>query len=107
MSPSPKSNHYQYVYGKLSETVHRLAVGEGDVRCRLKWACEVYNSVNKSLLPKELYEKWDWINSELNKFPSNYGKTSQEITLTKIRNSTGSKIAKAIVSLKSELEQHL
>ena len=107
MSPLSNTNHYQYVYGKLSETVYRLAVGEGDVRGRLKWACEVYNSFDSSLLPTELHEKWDWINSELSKFPPNYGKTAQEITLLKIRNSTGSKVAKAIVSLKSALEQYL
>ena len=104
---STHSNHNLYVHGKLCTTINRLAVGEGDVRSRLKWACEVYNAFDKSMLPKSLHAKWDLINSMLNRFPAEYGRTSQEITLSKIRNSTGSQIAKSIISLKAELFQLL
>ena len=100
---STHSNHNLYVHGKLCTTINRLAVGEGDVRSRLKWACEVYNSFDKSMLPKSLHTKWDLIHSMLNRFPADHGKTSQEITLSKIRNSTGNQIAKSIISLKAEL----
>ena len=100
---STHSNHNLYVHGKLCTTINRLAVGEGDVRSRLKWACEVYNAFDKSMLPKTLHTKWDFINSMLNRFPADCGKTSQEIILSKIRNSTGSQIAKSILSLKAEL----
>ena len=98
--------HYIYMYGKLSEAVHRLAVGEGDIRSRLMWASEYLNMVSRDMLPPQLQEKWDAICNDLSKFPAEQDKTAREMTLRRIRKSTGSKIAQKILSLYVEMESY-
>lgn len=92
--------------GKLSEAVNQLAAGEGNVKSRLKCASEYLCLINKSMLPPELQDKWDLIWKDLNRYPAQYGRTALEMTLIRIRNSTGSRIAHRIFSLYVELRSH-
>ncbi len=94
------------MYGKLSEAVRRLVVGEGDVRGRLSWASEYLDMVSRDMLPPHLWEYWDSIQTDLHRFPAQDGRTATEMTLRRIRNSTGSKIAQRILSLSVELEAY-
>lgn len=102
-----------YALEKLSAGTHALAVGRGDVRDRLRAAYLEFYPVQERDFPDHLKEKWRWIKSELTKFKSvtdESGKVLQgaaDHTLSRIKNSTGQQIAEAIVSLQSELENHL
>lgn len=99
-------NHYIYMRGKLSQAIHRLAIGEGDIRSRLNWAGEYLNMVDYSMLPIEIQDQWILIWQLLNIYPAESDKSSFQITLQRIRNSTGSKIAVKIVNLHNDLESY-
>ena len=92
--------------GKLSESVRRLVVGQGDVRSRLRWACEYLFMVQKSMLPAELHERWDSIHSALHRYPAEFGRSSADMTLSRIKNATGSKIAQSVLTLYGELHSY-
>jgi len=102
-----------YALEKLSSAVHSLAVGRGDVRERLRAAHLTFHPVQERDFPDHLKERWRWIKSELTKFgpvQDEGGKVlegSVDHTLSRIKNSTGAKIAEAIVSLQYELESYL
>lgn len=100
------SNHYIYIRGKLSQAIHRLTIGEGDVRSRLNWAEEYLNMVHVSMLPSEIQGQWTLIWDSLNSYPAESGKSSFKITLQRIRNSTASKIAVKIVNLRNDLNDY-
>jgi hypothetical protein len=89
---STKNEHHNYVSGKLGEAVRRLVIGEGDVRRRLKWANEYVSMINVDMLPKEFHERWESIYKSLNRYPPSEGKSATEITLSRIKNSTGNEI---------------
>lgn len=102
-----------YALEKLSAAVHSLAVGRGDVRERLRTAFMSFHPVQERDFPDHLKEKWRWIKAELTKFgpvEEQGGKVlegSVDHTLRRIKNSTGKKIAEAIVNLQSELDSYL
>jgi uncharacterized protein YjbJ (UPF0337 family) len=102
-----------YALEKLSTAVHSLAVGKGDVRNRLRGAFMSFHPVQESDFPEHLKAKWRWIKGELTKFGpivDDDGKVvdgSVDHTLSRIKNSTGRRIAEAIVSLQSELDSYL
>lgn len=101
-----------YALQKLSLGVYELAVGSEGVRKRLRYAYLAFHPIQERDFPDHLKEKWRWIRSELTKFgPIMDGDSVLEgavdHTLRRIKNSTGVKIAKAIVSLEDELEGYL
>ena len=102
-----------YALEKLSLAVHYLAVGEDEVRKRLKSAFMEFHPVTKDDLPPHLREDWKWIINQLTRFgPVRHADGTVFVgavdnTLSKIRKSTGAKIAQKIVTLASELEDYV
>jgi hypothetical protein len=102
-----------YALEKLSLAVHDLAVGQGDVRRRLKNAYLEFHPVSKDDFPPHLRDDWDWIIKQLTRFgPIRHadGKViigAVDNTMSRIKNSTGTKIAEKIVALQSELEDYV
>lgn len=102
-----------YALEKLSAAVHILATGTGDVRDRLGHAFISFHPVQERDFPEPLREEWRWVKSQLTRFGPLYGPEgkvsvgSVEHTLSRIKNSTGAKIAAKIVHLQEELECYL
>ena len=102
-----------YALEKLSLAVHYLAVGPGDVRQRLKTAYMEFHVVSEDDFPEHLRDDWQWIIAQLIRFgPVRHADGTifvgaLENTLSRIKNSTGAKIAERIVSLQAELESYL
>ena len=72
-----------------------------------------FHPVQESDFPDHLKGKWRWIKGELTKFGPIVGDDGKVVegsvdhTLSRIKNSTGQRIARAIVHLQSELESYL
>jgi hypothetical protein len=102
-----------YAHQKLTLAVHSLAVGAGDVRSRLRDAFLILHVIHEQDFPDSLKNQWRWIKLQVTKF----GPREDEIghiyqgsidnTLGRIKNSTGTKIAAAIVALEGDLEGYL
>lgn len=105
-NPVAPTNHYVYMYGKLSEAVYRLAIGEGNIKSRLRWASESFFAVNASMLPPELREKWELLWAEMTRFPANGNSSRLDETLRKVRFATASGYARRLVAFKSELKDY-
>lgn len=106
------ANNCNYTKEKLRNAVYKLATGSGDVRSRLCDAfCECWILTEKSF-PKELRSDWLWIVREMNKCGPRYdneGKVRVDAiknTMSKIRNSTGVKIAQNIYELKCKFDNY-
>jgi hypothetical protein len=102
---------YHYARQKLSSAVEILATGPGDIRSRLMMAfleCAVLRTIQ---FPPELQSDWQWIRDQLTKHEpilradGRVRKGSVEVTLSRMRNHTGSKIAKRIFDLSSRLQE--
>ena len=78
---------------KFLDAEYKLAVGEGDVRSRLRSAFIVLNRLHEDDLPPELLEDWKWIMHQLTRFGPEHGKggevwqTAIDHTMSRIRNS--------------------
>lgn len=97
---------YSRVREKLGAAVYRLAVGEGDVRARLKSAHWVLRQLRAEELPPELREGWESIMRRLTRHGPelHYGEVFQDAvthTMSRIKNSTGRVIATDIYTLYS------
>ena len=99
------ATNVQYASEKFSQAVYYLAVGEGDVRSRLRNAYQEFHTVRGDELPAELRPCFEWICHELTKRPEKFpGQGRLDATLARIRNSTGSKIAKRIYDFHEQIE---
>ena len=107
------TGHSNYALEKLSHAVYYLAVGGGDVRQRLKTAYMEFHPVSEEDFPPHLRDDWKWIITQLTRYGPVHrsdGKVwigAVDNTLSRIKNSTGVKIAQRIFALKAELEDHL
>jgi hypothetical protein len=99
---------YQRFKEKVRSSVYRLAVGEGDVRDRLRRAYKELRSLRREDVPPELLDEWKSILSALTRLgperdsDGDIYQTSITHTLSRIRNSTGRKIAERIWALNWE-----
>lgn len=104
MAQRVESDSY-YALEKLGAAIDELAVGEGDVRTRLEAACISIAAVSEDDFPESLRKDFKNIVEALTKHP---GRHRQEgavhRTLARMRNSTGSKIARRILDLESRLD---
>lgn len=101
----PKYN--SHVLAGLKSARDDLAVGEGDVRSRLR---RIYIDhlvhLKKSDFPTDLQSDWCWIEKKLTeKGPIAGVRSAVDNSLCHMRNATGSKIAKKIVCLIEELDE--
>ena len=106
-----KNPDYLYVLEKFAAAVYELATGPGDVRGRLYQAFFPHLiGITPEHMPEHLKEDMAWIRRQLTRlaFPGSSHSaidSSVSATLSRIRNSTGVKIAKKIVSVEDALRR--
>lgn len=99
-----------YALEKLSIALRSLATGAGDVRNRLRSAYLTFHPVKERDFPPHLQADWRWVMAQLTRFgpimnhKGEVGTGSVDHTLSRIKNSTGTKIAEKIFDLHTELE---
>lgn len=95
----------RYALEKLRLLIHDLAVEPGDIRRRLKNSYVHISALSIEDLPDHLKSDWAWIKHELTKHGPITDHNGEVImgsvnhTMGRIRNSTGTKIAKKIYQL--------
>ena len=95
---------YSRAREKFMQAVHKLAVGEGDVRDRLRKVFRVLNRLNEADLPPELVDDWHWIMKQLTRHGPETGpdgeiwRNAVDNTMSRIRNKTGRAIAERVFS---------
>lgn len=100
---------YNYAQEKLYVAIRSLAIGQGDVRTRLVDAFMSFHTLKEDDLPPKHRKDWRWIITQLTKhgpicdYKGKIYKGSVENTMSKIRNSTGLKIATKIVDIGYDL----
>jgi hypothetical protein len=100
---------YNYAQEKLYVAMRSLATGHGDVRARLVEAFISFHTLKEEDFPLKYREDWKWIKTQLTKHGPIYDykgrvyKGSVENTMSKIKNSTGRKIATKIVDIGYDL----
>jgi hypothetical protein len=105
------NSNYFYAYEKFSNALRSLAVGPGDVRRRLHSAYLNFHLVRTKHLPEQLQDDFAWVMHQLTKFGPKIGRDghllrgSVDETLSRIRNSTGTKIAERIQHIYLELNR--
>ena len=81
--------------------VQDLCVGRGDVRSRLIPAINTLFPLNPHEFPKTLQNDFEWVMSESTKYKSDIPmyRSDLEVTMRRIKNSTGEKIAQRIFDI--------
>lgn len=95
---------YSYALEKFEQAVETLATEPGDVRSRLYSAFLNILMVQSEDLPEELHADFEWIRTVLTKKEERYpGQGKLAATIFSMRNSTGVKVAKRFVEIRSRL----
>ena len=100
---------YRRCREKFRAAIHRLSVGEGDVRDRLRGAYRYLRMLSERDVPPHLRKEWVSILAALTRrgpevdSDGTVYRKSVDHTLSRIRNSTGRKIAERIWALAREL----
>ena len=87
----------------------RLALGKGDVRDRLRSAYKVIRILHEEEIPSALRKDWHWVMKQLTKYGPEVDRvgtvyaTAIDHTMSRIRNSTGSRIAERIYQMHRSL----
>lgn len=86
----------------------KLAIGEGNVRERLRGAFRVLRMLREDEIPPDMRTDWSWVMHQLTRLGPDVGtdgtvyKTAVDHTMSRIRNVTGRKIAERIYRLNRE-----
>jgi len=94
---------------KFIEAVEKLATGEGDVRQRLRSAYRALRILRLQNLPEDMRGDWRWVQHQMTRFgplrhkDGEVWRGSVENTMSRIRNRTGSEIAKRIYRMHGSL----
>ena len=104
------TRQYKYAREKLGHAVYILAIGEGDVRSRLRRTHRHIRMLGTHNLPVDLHEELQWVKYSMTKYGAlkdRYGPVlnALEHTMRRIRNTTGKKIAEKIWSMNLSLQQ--
>lgn len=102
----PNNIRYHYAIEKLSQAIRFLAVGEGDVRERLRTAYIGFHTLKDDDFPDDLRKDWQWVMKMLTREKQEMirGYGTVHASLYKMKNKTGSKIAKTLLQLLDALE---
>ena len=98
-------NRYHYTVEKLAGAIHCLATHPEDVRKRLTCAFLGFHMLTEKDFPPELQADWRWVMKELTKYGPLLNHKGEvwmggvDNTMRKVRNVTGTKIAKKIYEL--------
>lgn len=106
MSQDPV-NQANSVAERLFLSVRFLAIGEGDVRSRLKGVFLQLWALQEHEFPEELRADFRWVMEQFSRFPSSHPEyeTDVEVTLAKIKNATGKKIAERVFGIYTRVQQ--
>lgn len=102
--------HYRRCREKFHVALYRLAVGEGDVRARLVSVHRYLHMLSEDEVPPSLRVEWAAILHTLTRRGPEFGrdgtvyKSAVVHTLSRIRNSTGRRIAVRVHALVGALE---
>jgi hypothetical protein len=96
-----------YALEKLAAAVHSLAVGPGDVRSRLYSAFVDIFILTPEDFPPSFRRRYRSIRYQLSKRQARGREGRVVATLSRMRNSTGSTIARKIVDLYDRLDDYL
>ena len=95
---------------KFHAARYRLAVGEGDVRDRLRGAYRYLRMLSEDEVPPRLRDEWKSILNALTRHGPEVGPDGEvyrraiDNTMSRIRNSTGRAIAERICALVREID---
>jgi hypothetical protein len=86
--------------------VQDLCIEEGDVRARLIVSISTLMPLNPDEFPEALRKDFEWVMLQSTKHESTFPehRSNLEVTMKKIRNSTGKKIAEKIFRIYSEIQ---
>ena len=86
--------------------VKELCIGGSDVRGRLVISVNILMALSPDEFPDEIKEDFNWVIQESTKYKSNIPEyqSDLEVTMKKIRNSTGEKIADRIFTIYSRIQ---
>lgn len=104
---------YTYTKEKISQAVHELAIGEGDVRYRLTKAYLCFHILTTKDFPEDLRLEWQDFLKQLNKkgpYKARDGRVmlnSVQNTMRHIRNSTASRLASQLMAINYKLEHYI
>jgi len=99
------SRLYSRCREKLSDVERRLAVGKGDVRERLRSAYKKLRMLREEECPPEMRRDFRWVMQQLTRYGPERDpdgtpfRSGIDHTMSRIRNSTGSRIAERIYKL--------
>jgi hypothetical protein len=101
-----------YAREKLEQSVYKLAIGEGEIRERIRSILKYISPLTESDFPEPLREDWISIMSRLTEKTSKvqgtkYDEGNFEATLYGMRKTKASQIAKDLVSLNDNLNSYI
>jgi hypothetical protein len=101
------TDHLNWAREKYGDAVEALATGPGDVRSRLRYVFDQYLVIEPEMVPDEDGVRDDirWIHAQLARWPATEWQSAAHRTLDRIRNSTGSKIADRVVTVRAKLDE--
>ena len=102
-----------YANQQLSKTIYTLATSPGDVRLRILQAYKSFHTLTSDHFPEELRKDFEWVMKQLEKqapvidYDGRIQKSKAQVSLERMRNSTGVKIAEKLFKLHQDIEFHL
>ena len=95
------------VVERLYLAVLHLSVGKGDVRSRLITVGDDLFPLLETDFPEELQDDFKWVQMQMTKYESKYPQFSGdvEVTMRRIKNSTGQKIAEKIFEIYARVQE--
>ena len=103
----------QYADQLLSRALVTLATAPGDVRSRILEAYASFHPLTTEHFPENLREDFEWVMKKLTRHPPRIDylgriqKSSVEVSLERMQNSTGVKIAQKLVQLQYAVDAHV
>ena len=103
----------RYAHQLLCQTIDILATGPGDVRARLMVSYEVFHPLTPEHFPEQMRSDFEWVISRLTKHEPrlNYQglvqKSSVQVSLERMNNSTGVKIAQRLLRLHYAIDAYV
>jgi hypothetical protein len=96
----------QYINSKLSDAIYILTIHPGDARARLSQVIPKIQILSTSSFPHELQKDVDWVKSTIQR---GLGVQIEGVPtgLTRITNSTASKVIAKIVYIQDKIESQL
>lgn len=99
-------NAAESVVERVYIAVEQLCTGQGDVRKRLRNAIMILLPLQGSDFPACIQKDFEWVIRESTKYKSEYPQCRDdlEVSMMRIRNSTGEKIARKIFNMYSAIQ---